>query len=211
MNIEDIRNLQWNDILQWPLKTKAIAMAVLIAIMGLVFWFEFVMPEMHQIHLMQMKAQTLKTQVREEQRVTQVLPAYKVQIKAMHHRFQKFLAQLPDRTQIPSLLDNITEAGRSRGLDFELFKPGMRVNKRFYQEIPVQLTVIGTYGQLGHFVSAVAAMPRIVVFHNIHLTRVPYASKSVAARALSQQKLKMECTAMTYRYLAAAPKKVKHG
>lgn len=217
MTLDDIRSLRWSDMLQWPIRMKAIGIAVLIAIMGLVFWLEFVVPEMHQIRALATQTQQLKTQVRQEQLITKVLPAYHAQIQEMDHRFQQFLAQLPDRTQIPSLLDNITTAGQSRGLDFELFKPGMRVNKRFYQEIPVKLTVVGTYGQLGRFVAAVAAMPRIVVFRDIHIARVPYKGKSLAARAASQQKLTMQCTAMTYRYLAhprkveKVKKVVKHG
>lgn len=201
MTLDDIRHLQWEDILQWPIQTKAIALAVLIAVMGVVFWLEFVLPEMHQIHDLTVQTQHLKTQIRQEQRVALVLPAYQAQIKAMDHRFQRFLTQLPDRTQIPSLLDNITLAGRSRGLNFELFQPGHRINKRFYQEIPVKLTVTGTYGQLGRFVAAVNALSRIVVFHDLDITRVPYTGKSLAARALSKQKLTLQCTATTYRYL----------
>lgn len=202
MTLDGIRNLQWDDVVQWPIKTKAIVLSGLVAVMGIVFWLEFVLPEMHQMHVLTAQTQRLKTQIRQEQRVTLVLPAYQAQIKVMDRRFKQFLEQLPNRTQIPSLLDNITLAGRSRGLDFELFQPLHRINQRFYQEIPVKLTVVGTYGQLGRFVAAVAAMPRIVVFHDLHITRVPYAAKSLAARALSRQKLNMQCTAITYRYLA---------
>lgn len=201
MTLDDIRHLQWEDILQWPIQTKAIALAVLIAVMGVVFWLEFVLPEMHRIHDLTVQTQHLKTQIRQEQRVAQVLPAYQTQIKVMDRRFQRFLTQLPDRTQIPSLLDNITLAGRSRGLNFELFQPLHRINQRFYQEIPVKLTVTGTYGQLGRFVAAVNALSRIVVFHDLNITRVHYTGKSLAARALSKQKLTMQCTATTYRYL----------
>jgi Tfp pilus assembly protein PilO len=203
MTFDDIRNLQWDDVIQWPIKTKVIALTGLIAVMGMVFWLEFALPEMHQIQALASQTQHLKSQIRQEQRITLVLPAYQAQIKVMNRRFQQFLEQLPNRSQIPSLLDDITLAGRSRGLDFELFQPVHRIRRRFYQKIPVKLTVVGTYGQLGRFVAAVAAMSRIVVISKIHITRVPYTAKSLAVRALSKQKLTMQCTATTYRYLGS--------
>jgi type IV pilus assembly protein PilO len=139
--------------------------------------------------------------VREKQLLAANLPAYQAQIQEMNLRFERFLQQLPNRSQIPSLLDDVTLAGRSRGLEFELFQPLPETNKDFYAEIPVKIKVVGSYDEIGRFAAAVAAMPRIVTINDIDISRVANTG-SPAARAAATQKLVMQCTATTYRYLA---------
>ncbi|MFA5732613.1 MAG: type 4a pilus biogenesis protein PilO, partial [Acidithiobacillus sp.] len=157
MTFDELRNLQIDDIVRWPAKTKLVAIVIIVLILGILAWFEFISPENNQYNQLKTQEDSLKTQVRQKQLLAASLPAYQAQIKEMNRRFQDFLQQLPNRTQIPSLLDDVTLAGRSRGLDFELFQPTSEVNKNFYAKIPVKLKVIGTYNDIGRFAAAVAA------------------------------------------------------
>ncbi|MHB8116226.1 MAG: type IV pilus inner membrane component PilO [Acidithiobacillus ferrivorans] len=201
MTFDEFRSLQMDDVIRWPIKTKLIIIAIIVLVLGILVWFEFIAPENDQYHQLKTQEDSLKLQVRQKQLLAASLPAYQAQIKEMNLRFQNFLQQLPNRTQIPSLLDNVTLAGRSRGLDFELFQPTGEVNKNFYAEIPVKLKVVGTYSDIGRFAAAVAAMPRIVTINNIDIARMPNAGATSAAKAQAAQKLVMQCTATTYRYL----------
>jgi type IV pilus assembly protein PilO len=201
MTFDEFRSLQIDDAIRWPIKTKLILIAIIVLVLGILVWFEFIAPENDQYHQLKTQEDSLKLQVRQKQLLAASLPAYQAQIKEMNLRFQNFLQQLPNRTQIPSLLDNVTLAGRSRGLDFELFQPTGEVNKNFYAEIPVKLKVVGTYSDIGRFAAAVAAMPRIVTINNIDIARMPNAGATSAAKAQAAQKLVMQCTATTYRYL----------
>ncbi|MBU2768952.1 type 4a pilus biogenesis protein PilO [Acidithiobacillus ferrivorans] len=201
MTFDEFRSLQMDDVIRWPIKTKLILIAIIVLVLGILVWFEFIAPENDQYHQLKTQEDSLKLQVRQKQLLAASLPAYQAQIKEMNLRFQNFLQQLPNRTQIPSLLDDVTLAGRSRGLDFELFQPTGEVNKNFYAEIPVKLKVVGTYSDIGRFAAAVAAMPRIVTINNIDIARMPNAGATSAAKAQAAQKLVMQCTATTYRYL----------
>ncbi|MDA8114196.1 MAG: type IV pilus inner membrane component PilO [Acidithiobacillus sp.] len=201
MTFDELRNLQIDDVIRWPVKTKLIVIAIIVLVLGVVVWFEFISPENDKYDQLQAQEDSLKIQVRQKQLLAASLPAYQAQIREMNRRFQNFLQQLPNRTQIPSLLDDVTLAGRSRGLDFELFQPTGEVNKNFYAEIPVKLKVVGTYNDIGRFAAAVAAMPRIVTINNIDIARMPDAGATSAAKAQAAQKLVMQCTATTYRYL----------
>ena len=201
MTFDELRNLQIDDIVRWPAKTKLVAIVIIVLILGIVAWLEFISPENNQYHQLKTQEDSLKTQVRQKQLLAASLPAYQAQIKEMNRRFQDFLQQLPNRTQIPSLLDDVTLAGRSRGLDFELFQPTSEVNKNFYAKIPVRLKVVGTYNDIGRFAAAVAAMPRIVTINDIDIARMPDAGATSLAKAQASQKLVMQCTATTYRYL----------
>jgi len=201
MTFDEFRNLQIDDVIRWPVKTKLIVVAIIVLVLGILAWFEFISPENNQFNQLKTSEDSLKIQVRQKQLLAASLPAYQAQIREMNRRFQDFLQQLPNRTQIPSLLDDVTLAGRSRGLDFELFQPTGEVNKNFYAKIPVKLKVVGTYNDMGRFAAAVAAMPRIVTINNIDIARMPDAGATNIAKAQAVQKLVMQCTATTYRYL----------
>ncbi|MHB1530875.1 type IV pilus inner membrane component PilO [Acidithiobacillus sp.] len=201
MTLDELRNFQIEDVIRWPVKTKLIAVAILVVLVGFVAWIWFISPENEKINQLRQQESSLKEQIRQKQLLAAGLPAYQAQIKEMQVRFTRFLEQLPNRTQIPSLLDDVTLAGRSRGLEFELFQPLPEVSKNFYAEIPVKLKVVGTYNAMGQFAAAVAAMPRIVTLNDIDITRLPSAGSDEAAKAQSTQKLVLQCTATTYRYL----------
>ena len=97
--------------------------------------------------------------------------------------------QLPNKAEMEALLIDINQAGLGRGLQFELFKPGKETTKDFYAELPITLKITGSYHDLGAFAADVAKLSRIV-----SLTNVAVAPDKGAL-------LKMDATAMTYRYL----------
>ena len=91
-----------------------------------------------------------------------IFPEYRRQLAEIDRQFGALLKQLPNRSEIESLLADINQAGLGRGLQFELFKPGSEGLKDFYAELPIAVRVTGNYHDLGEFVSDVAQMPRIV-------------------------------------------------
>ena len=102
------------------------------------------------------------------------------------------LRQLPGKTEVPSLLVDISQTGLAAGLEEELFRPLGEAVREFYAELPIQIRLTGTYHELARFVSDVAALPRIVTLHDVQLSRV---------RDSDSTNLKMDVTAKTYRYL----------
>jgi type IV pilus assembly protein PilO len=102
------------------------------------------------------------------------------------------LRQLPGRTEIPSLLVDVSQTALGAGLDENLFMRDVEVQKDFYAEQPIRIRYTGSFHELGNFVSGVAALPRIVTLHNITI-------KPVSADAVDE--LTLEATAKTYRYL----------
>ena len=110
----------------------------------------------------------------------------------MEQTFGGLLKLLPDRTQIDGLLVDISKSGLAAGLEFELFKPGSEIPADFYAIQPIQIRVTGSYHEFGEFISAVAALPRIVTVHDI----------SIKPRGASESgDLTMGIIARTYRYL----------
>ena len=119
------------------------------------------------------------------------LPAYKQQMEDMRRTFGSLLRQLPNTTEIPDLLVDISQAGLGRGLEFVLFRPGEgAAQEDFYAgELPISLEIRGSYHELAQFVSDVASLPRIVTFGDINI--------GIAKGKM----LSMTVKARTYRYL----------
>ncbi|MFV2003679.1 MAG: type 4a pilus biogenesis protein PilO [Gammaproteobacteria bacterium] len=121
------------------------------------------------------------------------LDAYKQQLDEMRTSFGALLRQLPNETEIETLLTDISQTGISAGLDIDYFKPEGLRPKEFYSEYPIKLKVTGRYHEFAEFISGVAALPRIVTLQDIEVK--PANSK------VSGSKLTMELTAITYQYL----------
>jgi type IV pilus assembly protein PilO len=120
------------------------------------------------------------------------LEAYKQQLEEMRTSFGTLLRQLPNETEIETLLTDISQTGISSGLEIDYFKPEGLRPKEFYSEYPIKLKVTGRYHEFAEFISGVAALPRIVTVQNIAIK--PSDSNDGV-------KLTMELTAITYQYL----------
>lgn len=119
------------------------------------------------------------------------LESYKKQLEDMRSTFESMLNQLPEKTELDNLLIDISNAALGAGLDEKQFKKNAEINRDFYAELPISITLEGDYHQLADFVSRVASLPRIVTLHNFN----------IKDKSNGQGKLSMDITAKTYRYL----------
>lgn len=122
------------------------------------------------------------------------LEDYRKQLADMEETFGSLLQQLPQETEVPGLLEDISHTGIGSGLEFEKIELDKETEKEFYAELPIKMSMKGEYHGMGSFVSGVAALPRIVTLHDFHIK--PVQGKSGA------DVLQMDVTAKTYRYSA---------
>ena len=98
------------------------------------------------------------------------LPAYQAQMIQIKAMLAELVRQLPDSSEVPSLLIDITEAGGRRGLEFVVFDPQEQELGDFYSTLPILMEVKGNYHQLANFISDLAQMPRIVTVGDLEIT-----------------------------------------
>jgi len=204
--LQEIRNLDPKDIGRWPLLFRALAIVLLFLVMTGAFIYAYpIRSQMPDLDLERRKEQDLQATFDERQRKAANFEAYKAQLKEMERSFGAMLRQLPGKTEVPSLLVDISQVGLAAGLQEKLFQPAPEVHKDFYAELPIKIRLTGSYHQFGNFVSGIAALPRIVTLHDI--TIAPEAKDS------GYDQLTLDVTAKTYRYLdeaeAPAPTKGK--
>jgi type IV pilus assembly protein PilO len=193
MKLDDLKNINLNDIGSWPLPVKLGAIAVVCVALLVVGYFVFIQGELDIYADAKTKEESLRQTYLSKKALALNLPAYKQQMEEMQQTFGTLVRQLPNTTEIPDLLVDITQAGLGRGLEFVLFKPENEIPKEFYAEKPISIKVNGTYHELAQFVSDVAALPRIVTFGDITIETPQKGTK-----------LAISAQAKTYRYLEAS-------
>lgn len=189
LTLDELRSIDLRDIAGWPRSVKiAAAVLVCIALLASGYWF-IIKDQLAELEKAEREELALKNEFSEKKALAVNLDAYRQQMDEMENRFGVMLRQLPDRTEVPELLIDITQTGIGRGLQFELFQPRNKRVADFYAELPINIKVTGTYHQLGEFVSDVAALPRIVTIDDLVLS--PSGS----------EQLSMSAIAKTYHYL----------
>jgi type IV pilus assembly protein PilO len=191
--IEELRMLDVNDVGRWPFAFRAGVIGIVFAVVvGLGIFWTIVENKAPQLARAQDDEQTLRVTFKNKQKKAANYDAYKAQLAQMQQSFGTMLRQLPGKTEIPSLIVDISQTGLAAGLQEKLFQPQAEIPKDFYAEKPIKIRLSGGYHEIANFVSGIAALPRIVTLHDINITP---EEKDVYDR------LTMEVTAKTYRYL----------
>lgn len=187
----DLNDLDMNNIGSWPTAVKAVAGALLVLVI-LLLGYNFHISELgEQLDRQRSEEVSLKEQFAIKAHQAANLEAYTQQMTDMENSFGVLLRQLPSDTEVPGLLEDITRTGLDNGLEFEEIKLLPEVVQQFYIELPIQITVTGSYHSLASFVSGVAGLPRIVTLHDFEVK---------PASADTHSKLRMNILAKTYRY-----------
>lgn len=192
---KELQGFDWNSLGDietigvWPGVVKfVLAAALFVLCLGAGYWFDI-----RNLQAALSQWQTEETTLRVEFEQKAVLAAnlddYMAQTIEMEEAFAELLRQLPSQTEVPDLVDDITETGLGSSLSFSRIELDSEVAQEFYIEQPIQVEVLGNYHDFGTFVSGVASLPRIVTLHD-------FAISSVSNRSA----LMMSITAKTYRY-----------
>lgn len=197
MDLQQLNELDFSNIGEWPALVKGVVVLLLCAaVIGGWYYFD-TQEQLKRLASTEKREQDLRQTFEVKQKKAANLQAYKQQLAEMQESFGAMLRQLPDRTEVAALLVDVSQTGLASGLEFELFRPAGEIPKDFYAELPIAIKVIGDYHEFGNFISGLAALPRIVTIHNI----------TIAPRGKGGGKdkegdlLQLVATAKTYRYL----------
>ncbi|PPE74973.1 pilus assembly protein PilO [Solimonas fluminis] len=195
--VAELQTLDTRNPGAWPLWIR-IAASVLAGLLVLAAGIYFmVKPVYDELKGEEAKELTLRKAFEENQAKAAALDAFKAQLAEMERSFGTMLKQLPSKSEVANLLNDISQARVASSLEEELFQPQPDNPREFYAEIPNRIIVTGSYHEMGNFVSAVAALPRIVTIEEVEIT-VPGKNEKTQ---MSEGTLRMQALAKTYRYL----------
>jgi type IV pilus assembly protein PilO len=187
--LEDFKTLDPKDPGLWPLLPRiVILLTVFIALLGCSFWFGW-NPQLADLDVKTKEEEKLKEEWLDKKKQAVNIDEYRKQLAEIDRSFGAMLRQLPNKAEMESMLIDINQSGVGRGLQFDLFKPGVETAKDFYAELPITIRLLGNYHDLGAFTGDVAKLSRIVTLNDIDISTV------------KDDTLSMTMVAKTFRYL----------
>ena len=192
-------NAQVDKVLSLPSYQRALGIVVIMVLLAAGFYYLIYQAQMEQYDGLVKKRQSAQVLLNKNQKIANNLDVYRVEYEKMQVKLDAALGELPLKKEIPNLLTSIGDLARDKGLEILRFKPAGESPKDFYAEFPVGLKLTGSYHQAAAFFDAVSKMERIV-----NIKKLSLGSPKNAGGKTS---LVVDCNAVTFRFIEAAPKK----
>ena len=173
-------------------KRILILVGTLLLLVGVYVWL-FFLPMRTNLGQLDTRLSKLLSQKAEQEAIVQNLPAFRAECRNLENQLNAAMAQLPNKKEIPTLLQNISNLGRESSLDVPYFKPGNEIKKDFYAEVPVDIKLSGPYHAMLKFFYQVGNLPRIVNIADL--------SVEIKSKGDSPDELEAACRAVTYKFL----------
>lgn len=186
----DINNLDFDNVGSWPTPIKLFIWAVLLAAVVVGGYYYHIEDLQLELATVETKEIALKKDFEKKAFQAANLDAYRQQMVEMEESFGALISQLPSDTEVPGLLEDITNKGLLNGLNIASIDLQKEQAREFYVELPIAINASGSYHDLGAFISGMAGLPRIVTLHDFN----------ISAKGDNANNLQMKIIAKTYRY-----------
>ncbi len=191
--IEEIKSIdpteiRLDNIGRWPLVVRILmSLGAFVAVIG-VYFYLVISNSNTLLETTIAKESELRETFESRSYEAANLEAYREQRLELDERLQTLIGQLPKDTEVPGLLEDITETGLSSGLAIDSIQLQSEQSHDYYVELPISISASGGYHDFATFISGVSGLPRIVTLHDFEISR--------SGTSL----LNLSITAKTYRY-----------
>ncbi len=176
-----------------PAWQKLAMMALILGGVGILYYQFWYSEYDEQIAKFANEERTLKGRITELNRVAEDMRKHKLEAERLEEENKELQGQLPQDKAIASLLTSFENEANLIGMSIPGITPGAEVPKDLYAEIPIELTLRGSYHEVMKFFYRVGRLPRIVNIGDIEHELPEVTDDSVSVT--------VKCTATTYRYL----------
>jgi type IV pilus assembly protein PilO len=156
------------------IKTQiTIGLVALSLVLASLFYFLSFKPSGEKLSQRKVKLDGLESEIRLLDAAVSESTKFNMELKNMSKKLRQAEKLLPDEKDIPSLLRQITQAGIKTGIRFTTFKPGVlsaAPNAKLSSVLPVDVSVTGSYSQLGDFMANLGVLNRIIVPAKLKVT-----------------------------------------
>jgi type IV pilus assembly protein PilO len=147
----------------------------------------------NEVQLLRAKELELQRKLTEVRSIAANIGAFEEEITELEAQLAVALRQLPNEKQIEVLLTDISNLGKTAGIEIKSFARKPEVAHDFYAEVPLEIQLEGSYHNVAKFFDLVSKLPRIVNMGSI--------SMSVARESELETRLKVTGTATTFRFV----------
>lgn len=185
----EVSEFNFQNVGVWPLLYRGLVFVGVFIIVLTLGYFLHVTDLYETLNSVEAKEKALKGTFQEKAFEVANLEAYQRQMVELEESFSVLLGQLPGDTEVPGLLEDITELGYGASLEIKTISLLPEKTEEFYVELPIKIVAEGGYHDVATFISGVAGLPRIVTLHDYSLKMNEKQNRQV-----------FEIEAKTYRY-----------
>ena len=189
--------LSMESIFKLPTPKKVLILVGILCVIAGLYLYVFFMPWQDSMNVAKGELSKLSKELNESRAITRDLQKFKEQVERLNAELKAALTQLPNEKEIPEILKSISSLGKESNLEFTLFRPKPEVPQQFYAEVPIELTVLGSYHNIGIFFDRVSKLPRIINVVDFNMTR----AKDVKGRGEAEIIVRTSCMINTYRFI----------
>jgi type IV pilus assembly protein PilO len=152
------------------------------------FYFFMAEPRFQRIQQQERKMAELQAKITEGRAAKEKLPQFREEVRRLELELEKLLRILPARRNTPELMRRIRQLAEQSGFVLLRFTPGNFIDREFYREWPITVSVTATYHNLAMFFDRVGRFSRIINIDNLRVgaTRANRAGHTVSARFVAR-------------------------
>jgi type IV pilus assembly protein PilO len=166
----DFGDLDFDNVGSWPTPVKVICWVLVLALTLGLGYFYHIKDLQQQLAKAESKEVKLKKDFEKKAFQAANLEAYRQQMAEMEESFGALVSQLPSDTEVPGLIEVITNMGLQNGLEIASIDLRKERAREFYVELPIAISASGSYHDMGAFISGMASLPRIVTLHDFKIS-----------------------------------------
>jgi len=161
-----------------------------------VYYFGFYQAAAADLEQLRAKELELQRKLSEVRSVAANIGAFEEEIASLEVKLKTALRQLPNEKELEVLLTDISNLGKTAGIEIKSFRRREEVVHDFYAEVPIAIQIDGRYHDIARFFDLLSKLPRIV---NMGSLTVRVSSESAAETILS-----VSGTATTFRFVGGS-------
>lgn len=184
-----------------PVKTRLYGFIGFLCLLGGLFIYFIYIPIISEIRANEKILSDTEATIRSNDERIKKLAELEQEVVTLNAKLKVLSEQLPQETEVSTLLGEIQSLVNKSGLTLKLWRPEKRRthSSGLYEEIPIAVELVGGYHNVGVFLDNISKVKRIVNILNIKMGQ-PKAGPD------GTMEITINCTAMTF---AAAEKKVE--
>lgn len=138
-------------------------------IIGGLFWWQYLSPAMEEEKQKTARLENLQREIRALEVTANKLAEFQREVALLEAKLETLKRILPPEKETPDLMRKVQSLASQSSLLIKTFTPGQTINKEFYQEWPINMSVEGNYHNLGIFFDRVGRLSRLVNIGNIKI------------------------------------------
>lgn len=161
-----------------PMRHKYLGLVGVLLLFGAVFYFMFYSDLSDKLVKLERKRKALESERSSYEEKKQKYMAFRADVKKLLREKKELLKVLPTTAEIPSFLQSLHAQAELAGLNILMFSKTKEIRRGFYAEIPVQMSIVGSYHQITKFFYSVGNLKRIVTARDLLLSKLASTAKN---------------------------------